>query len=192
MWPMEGFGVWLWAFPSFFFICLCLANFILYNKICQPVISLVVYINLCFTKKLPHYINWNINIKYHSSFPLTVMKIVYGPIASWRLGRSLGVDLICSTEKICSFDCIYCQLEKTKHITSQRNTFVSINRVEMELKSALKLKEISPQMNVFIVYRSMRPYGLREDLYREARNKGIAFIRYDHEKGLEVDSFFPV
>jgi len=46
------------------------------------------------------------------------MKTVYGPVASWRLGKSLGVDLICSPKKICSFDCIYCQLEKTEKITS--------------------------------------------------------------------------
>lgn len=66
------------------------------------------------------------------------MKIVYGPIASWRLGKSLGVDLICSPKKICSFDCIYCQLEKTERITAQRDTFVSINKVEEEVKNALE------------------------------------------------------
>ena len=66
------------------------------------------------------------------------MKIVYGPVASWRLGRSLGVDLICSPKKICSFDCIYCQLEKTKKITSQREEFVSIQKLEKEVKNALK------------------------------------------------------
>jgi len=38
--------------------------------------------------------------------------IIYGPVASWRLGKSLGIDLI-SREKTCSFDCIYCQLGKT-------------------------------------------------------------------------------
>lgn len=66
------------------------------------------------------------------------MKIVYGPIASWRLGRSLGVDLICRPQKICSFDCIYCQLEKTEEITSQKNTFISIKQLETELKNALQ------------------------------------------------------
>jgi heterodisulfide reductase subunit A len=52
--------------------------------------------------------------------------------------------------------------------------------------SALKLKEMKPEMDVFIVYRDMRTYGLREDLYREARAKGILFIRYDDQKGLRV------
>lgn len=69
---------------------------------------------------------------------LITMKIVYGPLASWRLGRSLGVDLICSPKKICSFDCLYCQLEKTEKITSQRSVFVLTNNVEGEVKNALE------------------------------------------------------
>jgi len=52
--------------------------------------------------------------------------------------------------------------------------------------NGLKLKEINPEMDVFIVYRDMRTYGLREDLYREARSKGIVFIRYDDQKELRV------
>jgi len=52
--------------------------------------------------------------------------------------------------------------------------------------SALKLKEINPEMDVFIVYRDMRTYALREDLYREAGAKGIVFIRYDDQKELRV------
>lgn len=54
------------------------------------------------------------------------------------------------------------------------------------VKSALKLKEIKPEMDVFIIYRDMRTYGLREELYREARAKGIVFIRYDFDKDLTV------
>ena len=55
------------------------------------------------------------------------------------------------------------------------------------IKNALKLKELNPGMDVFILYRDMRSYGLREDLYREARSKGILFIRYDFDKGLNVN-----
>ena len=52
--------------------------------------------------------------------------------------------------------------------------------------SALRLKETNPEMDIFIVYRDMRTYGLREDLYREARAKGVLFIRYDDQKELKV------
>ena len=55
------------------------------------------------------------------------------------------------------------------------------------LESALALKEINPEMHVYILYRDIRSYGFREDLYREAREKGIIFIRYDleHYPGLK-------
>jgi heterodisulfide reductase subunit A len=53
--------------------------------------------------------------------------------------------------------------------------------------SALELKEIHPEMDVFVLYRDMRTYGLREDLYREARTKGVVFIRYDDHQDLKVD-----
>jgi heterodisulfide reductase subunit A len=52
--------------------------------------------------------------------------------------------------------------------------------------SALHLKEMNPAMRVFILYRDMRTYGLRENLYREAREKGVVFIRYDVEEKPEV------
>jgi len=54
------------------------------------------------------------------------------------------------------------------------------------IKSAITLKESNPNMNVYILYRDMRPYGLREDLYRQARSSGIAFIRYDSDKALDA------
>ena len=45
--------------------------------------------------------------------------------------------------------------------------------------SALHLKEMNPEMNVFILYRDIRTYGEREGLYQKAREKGVIFIRYN-------------
>lgn len=36
-------------------------------------------------------------------------RIVYGPIHSRRLGNSLGINLMPTTDKLCTFDCIYCE-----------------------------------------------------------------------------------
>ena len=55
------------------------------------------------------------------------------------------------------------------------------------IQSALKLKEINPGMDVFILYRDMRPYGLREDLYRKARGAGVSFIRFNFDREFIVD-----
>lgn len=49
------------------------------------------------------------------------------------------------------------------------------------VKLALKLKEKNPQMKVFVLYRDIRTYGFLEDLYLEARRKGVIFIRYTPE-----------
>jgi len=53
--------------------------------------------------------------------------------------------------------------------------------------SALALKERNPELQVFVLYRDMRTYGLRENVYKEAREKGVVFVRYDHEKELKVE-----
>jgi len=44
--------------------------------------------------------------------------------------------------------------------------------------SAVKLKELNPDMRVYVLYRDMRTYGLREELYTKARELGVIFIKY--------------
>lgn len=59
-------------------------------------------------------------------------KYIYGPVPSRRLGRSLGIDLLPS--KICSYDCIYCQLGRTIQKTIFRKEYVPTNDVLKEIK----------------------------------------------------------
>lgn len=65
------------------------------------------------------------------------MKPIYGPVPSWRLGRSLGIDPIME-KKTCSFDCVYCQLGKTINKTSKRKIFVNENIIKKQLKEIIK------------------------------------------------------
>jgi heterodisulfide reductase subunit A len=55
------------------------------------------------------------------------------------------------------------------------------------VEAALRLKEINPDMDVYILYRDLRTYGLRENLYKEAREKGVIFIRFDLENKPRVE-----
>jgi wyosine [tRNA(Phe)-imidazoG37] synthetase (radical SAM superfamily) len=66
-----------------------------------------------------------------------MLKTVYGPVPSWRLGRSLGIDPVCK-RKVCSFDCIYCQLGRTTEKTPERRVFVESGRVKKDLGSIWK------------------------------------------------------
>jgi wyosine [tRNA(Phe)-imidazoG37] synthetase (radical SAM superfamily) len=59
-------------------------------------------------------------------------KYIYGPVPSRRLGRSLGVDLL--PFKVCSYDCIYCQLGRTKQKTVLRKEYVPTSEVIEEIR----------------------------------------------------------
>lgn len=61
--------------------------------------------------------------------------IIYGPVPSWRLGRSLGIDLLSTEGKTCSFDCIYCQLGKTIYPVAERREFVTLDQLASQLEA---------------------------------------------------------
>lgn len=64
-------------------------------------------------------------------------RYIYGPVSSWRLGSSLGVDPISAKRKICSFDCIYCQLGKTRDFSLKRRAFVPAKAVVGEIRKVV-------------------------------------------------------
>lgn len=47
------------------------------------------------------------------------------------------------------------------------------------VKNAIRIKELRPETDVFILYRDIRTFGFRELLYRKARDLGVVFLRYD-------------
>ncbi len=59
---------------------------------------------------------------------------VYGPVKSWRFGRSLGIDPIGPISS-CSFNCVYCQLGEIEHLTRERQVFVSTQQILWELQA---------------------------------------------------------
>ena len=62
-------------------------------------------------------------------------KYIYGPVSSWRLGRSLGVDAISHVKgKLCNYDCIYCQVGKTKIFNTKRKIFNYYLKGELTFK----------------------------------------------------------
>ncbi len=52
--------------------------------------------------------------------------------------------------------------------------------------NAIHLKQLNPEMNVFVLYRDMRTYGERELLYKKARELGVIFVRFSRERKPEV------
>ncbi|MCQ2191238.1 MAG: radical SAM protein [Paludibacteraceae bacterium] len=68
-------------------------------------------------------------------------QIAYGPIKSRRLGMSLGVNLLPTNQKLCSFECIYCECGFTKKIMGSK--MPTREQVKMALEA--KLKEMQAQ-----------------------------------------------
>jgi wyosine [tRNA(Phe)-imidazoG37] synthetase (radical SAM superfamily) len=64
------------------------------------------------------------------------MSVLYGPVPSWRLGRSLGIDLLSTPASTCSFDCTYCQLGPTVNAVTERAEFVTLAELAKDLERA--------------------------------------------------------
>lgn len=67
--------------------------------------------------------------------PTASPSCVYGPVRSWRLGWSLGVDLI-QDISTCSFNCVYCQLGDIVDKTAGRRVFVPAEQLRRDLEAA--------------------------------------------------------
>ncbi|MEI8033106.1 MAG: radical SAM protein [Chlorobiaceae bacterium] len=63
------------------------------------------------------------------------MKYVFGPVSSKRLGQSLGVDLL--PPKSCTWNCLYCQLGRSKSFVTERHEFFPREEILAEIREAL-------------------------------------------------------
>ena len=60
---------------------------------------------------------------------------VFGPVPSRRLGFSLGIDLV--PYKVCSLDCVYCQIDRTTEKSLARKDYVPIDTILDQLQTRL-------------------------------------------------------
>ena len=63
-------------------------------------------------------------------------KHIFGPVPSRRLGMSLGVDMV--PKKVCSLNCVYCEVGQTTLLTTQRKEYVPGGEVIEELKDVVE------------------------------------------------------
>lgn len=67
---------------------------------------------------------------------MKAFRYLYGPVPSRRLGRSLGIDLV--PHKICTYDCIYCQIGSTTEKAPVRKEYAPVKEILEEVRSFLK------------------------------------------------------
>jgi heterodisulfide reductase subunit A2 len=89
-----------------------------------------------------------------------------------------GEEKVVNAQTLVMIQCVGCRNE-------ERN-YCSRICCSQSIKNALKLKEINPKMDIYILFRDMRTYGFKEDFYREAASKDVRFIRYEPQDKPEV------
>ena len=91
-----------------------------------------------------------------------------------------GDERLLNSESLVMIQCVGCRNE-------DRNYCSRICCSE-SIKNALKLKELNPQMDIYILFRDIRTYGFKEDYYREAASKDVRFIRYEPQDEPQVEA----
>jgi heterodisulfide reductase subunit A len=94
-------------------------------------------------------------------------------------GISAGDEKVANAQSVVMIQCVGCRNE-------DRNYCSRICCSE-SVKNALRLKEINPEADIYILFRDMRTYGFNEDYYREASEKDVKFIRYEPDDKPEVE-----
>jgi heterodisulfide reductase subunit A-like polyferredoxin len=75
-------------------------------------------------------------------------------------------------------------------VGSRNEEYPNCSRIccQNAVKNALHIKELNPETNVYILYRDIRTYGLMEDYYREAREHGVVFFKFNQDNPPRVES----
>jgi len=91
-----------------------------------------------------------------------------------------GNEKVVNANSIVMIQCVDCRNE-------DRNYCSRICCSE-SIKNALTLKEINPEMDIYVLFRDIRTYGFKEDYYREAAGKEVKFIRYETDWKPQVEA----
>jgi wyosine [tRNA(Phe)-imidazoG37] synthetase (radical SAM superfamily) len=83
------------------------------------------------------------------------MNYIFGPVNSRRLGRSLGIDLF--REKICSLNCIYCEVGATTQLTCERAEYAPTAAIKAEIDAYFQQKERAETIDFVTVTASGEP-----------------------------------
>ncbi|AGL01211.1 CoB--CoM heterodisulfide reductase iron-sulfur subunit A family protein [Desulfoscipio gibsoniae] len=91
-----------------------------------------------------------------------------------------GNKRLINSESLVMIQCVGCRNEERNYCSR-----ICCNE---SIKNALTLKEINPEMNIYILFRDIRTYGFKENYYREAASKDVRFIRYDPDAKPQVEA----
>ena len=99
-----------------------------------------------------------------------------------ELGEQItqGAEKVINAQSFVMIQCVGCRNE-------DRN-YCSRVCCSHSIKNALKLKELNPEMDIYILFRDIRTYGFSEDYYRKASDKDVKFIQYEPDDKPSVEA----
>lgn len=92
-----------------------------------------------------------------------------------RVIRQFELEEMIADRKLKSDSVVFVQCVGSR---SEERPYCSRTCCLETVKNAIRIKEQNPDADVHVLYRDIRTYGVREKFYREARDKGVRFIRY--------------
>jgi heterodisulfide reductase subunit A len=90
-----------------------------------------------------------------------------------------GDEKVINAQSLVMIQCVGCRNEE--------RDYCSRICCSESVKNALKLKELNPKMDIYILFRDVRTYGFNEDYYREAAANDVKFIRYEPDDKPQVE-----
>jgi len=129
------------------------------------------------------------------------MQYVFGPVPSRRLGQSLGIDTI--PLKTCNWNCVYCQLGRSKPLCNRRVDYIPINEILSQVKNALESHETEeidwitfvgsgePTLHVGIGYLIKEVKGLTEIPVAVITNGSLLFLKSVRKALATADAVLP-
>jgi heterodisulfide reductase subunit A len=117
--------------------------------------------------------------------PYTPKEYLYGKDPNVLLSPELDQEFIRGSDRLKHTECaVFIQCVGSRE---PERPYCSKACCTHSIQSALVLKKLNPEMNIYILYRDIRTSGEKERLYTEARARGILFIRYDPEDPPKVE-----
>jgi heterodisulfide reductase subunit A-like polyferredoxin len=122
-------------------------------------------------------IEHGVTILATGAYPIKPDEYLYGKndrVFRWHdLDEAWDSDLVKKANSAVFIQCVGSREPERPHCSKICCTF--------SVHKAVELKERNPEMDIYVLYRDIRTYGEREDIYKEARAKGVTFIRYSQE-----------
>ena len=94
---------------------------------------------------------------FRKNIQMPVPNLLYGPVPSRRLGRSLGVDLV--PPKTCTYDCIYCEVGPTTRLTLEREPY-HVEEIIGEIEAYVKAAPLLPDFLTLAGHKCYAPKGI--------------------------------